>query len=353
MALKFPHFSEDAAWRKLSACSVHSPVDASPAPAGAHPPYRPLLRNGDLQTIAARYWPTPFRGRQWLCEEKYFQTSADVKVLAHWDTRRGKQAAGTIVAVHGLTASSEAHYMLRLSQAALEAGLSVVRLNVRNCGGTEHLSPTLYHSGLTEDLHSVVEQLAPRPLVLAGFSMGGNMVLKAAGEWGGQPPSHVKGVCGMSAPIRLGQCSRHLGLPRNRFYELRFLRQLRRTVRVKQRIMPRRFSSLLPGHANSIYEFDDQVTAPAFGFRDADDYYQQSSSSRFLEHIRIPALLIQAKDDPFIPFEVFDDPVFAQNPLLQLVATEHGGHVAFLARQAPRFWAQDLAVRFAKKLLNQ
>ena len=319
---------------------------------GANPPYRPLLRNGDLQTIVARYWPTPFREGQWLHEEKYFQTSPDVKVLAHVDTPRDGEANGTIVAVHGLTASSEAPYMLRLAQAALAEGMSVVRLNVRTCGGTEHLAPPLYHSGLTEDLHSVVQQLAPRPLVLAGFSMGGNMVLKAAGEWGDQPPSHVKGVCGVSVPIRLGQCARHLGIPRNRFYELRLLRQLRRTVRRKQRIMPERFSSLRPGGIGSIYAFDERITAPAFGFRDADDYHHQSSSSRFLEHIRVPALLVQAKDDPFIPFEVFDDPVFTRNPFLRLVATQHGGHVAFLAKQAPRFWAQDLAVRFAKELMN-
>ena len=294
----------------------------------------------------------PSRAGPWLCEERYFQTTPDVKVLAHLDTRPGGEARGTLVAVPGLTASSEAPYMLRLAQAALAAGMNVVRLNVRNCGGTEHLSPTLYHSGLTEDLHSVVQQLAPRLLVLAGFSMGANMVLKAAGEWGARPPSHVKGVCGISVPIRLRQCSRHLGIPKNRFYELRFLRQLRKTVRLKQRIMPERFSSLRPGAARSIYEFDDKVTAPAFGFRDADDYYQQSSALRFLEHIRVPALIIQAKDDPFIPFEVFDDPVFDENPFLQLVAPEHGGHVAFLARQGPRFWAQDLAVRFATEVLN-
>ena len=327
-------------------------IGPRPSLIGAHPPYRPLLRNGDLQTIVARYWASPFRGGQWLCEEKYFQTSPDVKVLAHLDARPDGEASGTIVAVHGLTASSEAPYMLHLAQAALEAGISVVRLNVRNCGGTEHLAPTLYHSGLTEDLHSVVQQLAPRPLVLAGFSMGGNMILKAAGEWGGQPPSHVKGVCGVSVPIRLGQCARHLGIPRNRLYERRFLRQLRRTVRAKQRIMPERFSSLRPDAAGSIYEFDDIVTAPAFGFQDADDYYHQSSSSRFLEYIRVPALLIQAKDDPFIPFEVFDNPAFTQNPFLRLVATQYGGHVAFLAKQAPRFWAQHLVVRFAKELLS-
>lgn len=319
---------------------------------GANPSYWPLLGNGDLQTIVARYWPMPLRGRQWLCEEKYFQTAADVKVLAHLDTRRDREARGTIVAVHGLTASSEAPYMVRLAHAALAAGMSVVRLNVRNCGGTEHLAPTLYHSGLTEDLHSVVQQLAPRPLVLAGFSMGGNMVLKAAGEWGGQPPSHVKGVCGISVPIRLGQCARHLGIPRNRLYELRLLRQLRRTVRTKQQIMPQRFSSLRPGGIGSIQEFDEKITAPAFGFRDADDYYQQESSSRFLEHIRVPALILQAKDDPFIPFEVFDNPAFTRNPFLRLVVTQHGGHVAFLAKQAPRFWAQHLVVQFAKELMN-
>ena len=134
--------------------------------------------------------------------------------------------------------------MRSLAHAALGGGLDIIRLNVRNCGGTEHLAPTLYHSGLTEDLRRVVEQLAPEPLVIVGFSMGGNVALKLAGEWGGASPAHVRGVCGISVPIRLGVCARRLGEWRNRIYEIRFLRELERTVQTKQRLMPELFQSL-------------------------------------------------------------------------------------------------------------
>ena len=242
--------------------------------------------------------------------------------------------------------------MRTLASTALARGLNAIRLNVRNCGGAELLAPTLYHSGLTEDLRKVVEQLAPEPVVIVGFSMGGNIALKLAGEWAGAPPVHVKGVCGISAPIRLGVCARRLGEWRNRFYEIRFLRALERMVRAKKRLMPEIFASLPSSGAKSIYDFDDRVTAPAFGFRDADDYYEQSSSARFLDRIRVPTLLLQAKDDPFIPFDIFESAGIETCPRVRLVATRYGGHIAFLARSSPRFWAQWLAVRFAEQALS-
>ena len=241
--------------------------------------------------------------------------------------------------------------MRALADAALTHGLNVIRLNVRNCGGTEHLAPTLYHSGLTEDLRAVVDQLAPEPLVVVGFSMGGNIALKLAGEWKGSPPAHLRGVCGISVPICLGQCARRLGDWRNRVYEMHFLRELKRTVRKKQCLMPELFASLQCSGIQSIYDFDDQVTAPAFGFQNADDYYKQSSATSFLDRIRVPTLLVQARDDPFIPFEVFETADIEACSHVRLLATECGGHVSFLARSSPRFWVQELAVRFAEEAL--
>jgi predicted alpha/beta-fold hydrolase len=243
--------------------------------------------------------------------------------------------------------------MRTLAHAALSAGFDAVRVNVRNCGNTEHLSPTLYHSGLTVDLRHIVEQLAPERLFVAGFSMGGNMVMKLAGEWGGEPPAHVAGVCGISAPICLATCARELGRRRNRIYEIRFLRELGRTLRTKQRLMPERFSSLSVAGVRSIYEFDDRVTARAFGFRDADDYYEQSSSRQFLKQIRLPALLIQAQDDPFVPSAIFEHPDVYASPCVRLLAAEHGGHVAFLARERPRFWAIEQTMEFFKRLAGE
>jgi hypothetical protein len=324
-----------------------------------------------VQTIAGRYWPTSIDEDSWPTEIRYFTTEPGVQVLAHFNGRATMPPAaeGTafedpasedmasgdtaspsrkplVLAVHGLTASSQAPYMLSLASRALAAGFDVLRLNVRNCGGTEHLAPTLYHSGLTADLRAVVEQLAPRPLFLVGFSMGGNMALKLAGEWGGQPPSHVRAVCGISVPIRLGVCARRLGEQRNRVYETRFLRELRRTLLRKQQAMPEQFAAPPWDGIRTIYEFDDAITAPAFGFRGADHYYECASSAGFLDKIRVPTLLIQSRDDPFIPFQVFEELRVEENPKVHLEAPAHGGHVAFLARHPPRFWAIEQTVRF-------
>jgi hypothetical protein len=310
-------------------------------------PYRPLFRNGDLQTIAGRYWPPRWDDAGWPSASRLFRTAADVQVLAKINRVGGDR---TIVIVHGLTACSEARYVLTLARRALEQGFDVVRLNVRNCGGTEHLAPTLYHSGLTEDLRSVVEQLAPQPLAIVGFSMGGNQALKLAGEWGEDPPGHVAGVCAISAPIRLAECSRRIGERRNRVYELRFLRQLGATLRRKQLLLPERFSQFDAAAADSIWDFDHSVTAKAFGFESAADYYARASAAGYLSKIRLPALLVQAEDDPFIPFETYDDPVFSENEHLTLLTEPRGGHVAFLSTGRRRFWAEEQALHFVSQL---
>ena len=329
-----------------------APQPFAPAPFATTHPFRPLVRNGHAQTILARYWPAPLDESRWPTRPRLFRTEPNVQVLAHENRQPTGLARATIVAVHGLTASSDAPYMRRLAQSALLAGFDVVRLNVRNCGGTETLAPTLYHSGVTIDLRRVIEQLAPEPVFVIGFSMGGNLALKLLGEWGEEAPPHLRGVCGISVPIQLGACSRRLGEPHNRVYELRFLRALRKTFLLKQRLEPSRFNTLSVDGLRSIYDFDDRITAPAFGFKDADDYYAHASSAAYLDRIRRPALLIQAQDDPFIPREVYDDPAFDRNPHLSLLRTTHGGHVAFVAKGQPRFWATEQALNCSSKLLG-
>ena len=252
----------------------------------------------------------------------------------------------TVLAVHGLTACDRAPYMVTAAQTALDSGFEVARMNVRNCGGTEHLCRTLYHSGLTTDLRAVADALAPRPLYILGFSMGGNMALKLAGEWGASAPEHVRAVCAISPPIQLAMCSRKIGLRRNYVYEKRFLRQLSATMRRKSRIMPEVFPERDLGGVRNIWQFDEEITAPAFGFRDAADYYRQCSAAAFVGRIRTPTLIIQAKDDPFIPFEAFDVADLDANPSVALASPPHGGHVAFLARGSGRFWAHRQAMRF-------
>ena len=301
--------------------------------------YEPLFRNPDWGTVAGRYWPAPLEPG----EARLFTTEPGVQVLGR--CHRLRPDAPVMLLVHGLEGSCDSTYMRWMARAALQAGFGVVRLNVRTCGGTEHLAPTLYHSGLTTDLRSLVEQLGPRPVCLVGFSMGGNQALKLAGEWGAGVPAHLKTVCAISAPIDLAACARRLGEPRNWIYEQHFLRRLRSRLRRKARLQPGRFSTAPLARVRTIIDFDHLVTAPSFGFRDAWDYYQNSSALRFLAQVRVPALLIQAKDDPFIPYQCYRLP---DNPALRLLDPDHGGHVAFLARRRPRFWAGEQAALFAK-----
>ncbi|MFN8005913.1 MAG: alpha/beta fold hydrolase [Terriglobia bacterium] len=309
-------------------------------------PFTPLFRSGHLQTIAARFWPAQVDLRKFPVVSTLFQTEPGVQVLTHCHFASSEMAKETVLIVHGLEGSSHSPYVLRMSQRALEEGYDVVRLNVRNCGGTEHLSATLYHSGLTKDLESVALQLAPRPLYIIGFSMGGNMALKLAGEWGTHLPGHVKAVCAVSPPIDLETCARKISEPRNRIYERRFLVHLGETLSQKKRKMPVNYTLEQYSSIRTLIDFDHVYTAPAFGYRDAFDYYTHASSISFLGRIQAETLVIHAQDDPFIPPSLFAHPAFDSNPYLKLLLPSHGGHVAFIARGRPRFWAQDRAVHF-------
>ena len=314
--------------------------------------FDPLIRNAHLQTILARFWPVDINDHLFPTETRLFQTEPGVQVLAHCHYQDGRHATsgspGTMLIVHGLTGSSSSHYVVRLAARALQAGFDVIRLNIRNCGGTEHLTPTLYHSGLTVDLRLVTEQLRDSSLFIAGFSIGANILLKLAGEWGRNAPSHVRAICAISAPIDLAVSARRLGERQNRFYEDRFLRDLRKTIQRKQALMPERYSLAPFSHIHSMIDFDDAYTAPCFGFRDAMDYYEQCSSKRLLPLIQVPTLILQAQDDPFIPFEMFDDPAFRENAFLYLSAPRHGGHVGFLSLKNPRIWDTEQTMKFCQ-----
>ncbi len=312
-------------------------------------PFRPLIRNGDLQTIAAHYWPRSIDERRYPTTDRLIRTDPLTKVLVRVNQQPGSkpdEERPTVLALHGLTACDHAPYMVSTACAALASGFDAVRMNMRNCGGTEHLCRTLYHSGQTSDLRKVAESLAPRPVYLVGFSMGGNVALKLAGEWGASPPEHVRGACAISPPVRLDMCSRNIGRPRNFVYERRFLLQLSAAMRRKHTAMPDLFPAPYARRPQSVWQFDETITAPAFGFRDAKDYYRQCSAARFLGDIRIPTLIIQARDDPFIPFAAFDLRAFERNPWLTLLSPRSGGHVAFLAKGADRFWAQRQTMQF-------
>jgi uncharacterized protein len=310
-------------------------------------PFVPYFRNPHLATLAGNYWRRDFDTRSFPVHNRLYDTEPGVQILVHSQAPAG-EPVGHLILVHGLEGSSDAGYARSLAYAALRAGFATHRFNMRSCGGTEHLSGrTLYHSGQTSDLLTVARQLpAGAPIFIAGFSLGGNVALKLAGELGTSAQDLVAGVIAVSTPIDLAACVRALAKPSNWIYERRFVSRLKERVRAKERVTPGLFDVSGLDRIRTIYEFDDRFTAQAFGFGSADNYYATQSANQFLERIRVPTLLVHAKDDPLVPFAVYDHPAFATNPHLQLMAVDHGGHLGFISKHLPRFWLDGVLVNW-------
>jgi uncharacterized protein len=304
-------------------------------------------------TIAGNYWHRHLDETRFPVTAKFYDTEPGVQVLVHSQAPQSEPVAQLIL-VHGLEGSSAAGYARSLAQAALEAGCTVHRFNMRSCGGTEHLSGrTLYHSGQTSDLLAVIRQLpGPAPIFLVGFSLGGNVVLKLAGELGDSASDLIAGVMAVSTPIDLAACVRQLDRPSNIIYARRFVTRLKERVRAKERLTPGLFDLAGLKLVRNIYDFDDRFTAQAFGFGRADNYYATQSSNQFLERIRVPTLVVQAKDDPLVPFSVYDHAAFTTNPYLRLLAVEHGGHLGFISKTKPRFWLDQVLVNWVLEVRN-
>lgn len=316
-------------------------------------PHR-FFKQGDAQTIGAYLWPGRFRSRDRTGdEERVFEVEPGTKVLARCRWQPEREQRPVFVIWHGMEGSTASGYMLTTADKAFRAGFNIVRVNFRNCGDTEHLSRTLYHAGMTGDLRAVINELIARDhlsrLVVTGFSLGGNMVLKLAGEYGESPPPEVRAICAVSPSIDLRASTNLVAQRRNWIYQQDFLRRLKDRIRIKEKLFPDLYDSIGLRGIRTIEEFDNRYVAPMFGFADADDYYAKASSLPFIGRIRIPTLIIHAKDDPFIPFAPLLDPSIAANPHVLLFATERGGHVAFLSdTREDRFWAESRVVEFCQ-----
>lgn len=326
----------------------------------AEKPFKPhtVFTGGHQQTLAGHVWPRSHRFTPAPTdEERLFEIEHDVKVLAQCRWQNERQECATIVIWHGMEGSISSGYMLATADKAFRAGFNVVRVNFRNCGGTEHLTSTLYHGGLSQDLLRVINELIKseglRRLFLLGFSLGGNMVLKLAGECGENLPAEVVAICAVSPSVDLAASSVQIHRKRNWIYHRSFIQSLKKRIELKNKLYPDIYDlSRLP-RIRTVREFDEEFVARANGFADADDYYHRASSIRVASGIRTPTLIIHAQDDPFIPFEPLRDRVFSENPYILLIATRRGGHVAFISSGKfagkpgeDRFWAENRAVEF-------
>jgi len=314
---------------------------------------RRWLRGGHRQTVAAALLPR--RNLLPAGEKRLFEVELGARVLAWCNWQGDRQSKLTVIIIHGLEGSSESQYVIGTANKAWAAGMNVVRMNVRNCGGSEALSPTLYHSGLSQDVGVVVRELIsadrlPR-IALAGFSMGGNMALKLAGEWGSDAPRELVAVAAVCPGTDLAAAADALHLWRNRVYEWNFLHYLKRSLRRKARLFPERYDVACLRGVRSVREFDDAVTAPAWAFANADDYYARASASPLIERIAVPTLVIHAQDDPFVPITPSTRARLLANRNVRLIETRHGGHCGFLAEPHgyDGRWAERQIIEFLER----
>ncbi len=318
----------------------------------------PFLHNPHAQTLAATFLPRRFpRLPRSVTRDFEVEPGTRIRGQCHWQVNPRERP--TLVLVHGLEGSSESGYMLGLAERAFVAGWNAVRLNQRNCGGTESLTPTLYNSGLSGDYRSVLAELIETDslpeIFFAGYSMGGNLVLKMAGEFAGAAPSQLRGVAGVCPTVELASCADAIALPGNFIYEHHFVSRLKRRMQRKAALYPGKFDLGPMAGVRTVREFDDVITVKYCGFRDATDYYSQSSALRVAANLRVPALIVTAQDDPFVPFASFSDPALAGNPNIRVVAPGHGGHCSFISRHPgdARFWAEACVMEFFTGLASK
>jgi hypothetical protein len=311
------------------------------------------FRGGHLQTLAGFFLHRPVLLPP--SEERFVEVAAGIRILCHCHFQMKREQALTIIIVHGLEGSSESGYVMGITQKALAAGMNVVRVNQRNCGGTDNLAPTLYNSSLSGDVaavaHDVLTRDGVKAFALVGFSMGGNLVLKTAGEWGIDAPRELRAVAVVCPAMDLAVSADALHEPANRVYEEYFMLKLRARFRAKAKLFPEHFDVSRLHDVKTLREFDDRVTAYYCGFTGAVDYYARASAANTVERIAVPGLILHAASDPFVKLTPETRAKIARNPRLIFHESADGGHCAFLApaNGYDGRWAEQQVVEYLKQ----
>lgn len=307
------------------------------------------LRNGHLSTI----YPTLFRrvGSQGIEEERLELKDGDFLDL-DWSIRGNERLA---IIGHGLEGESKAKYIRGMSLALQRRNWDTLAWNCRGCSGEPNRLLRSYHSGVSEDLESVVLHALShsryREIALIGFSLGGNIVLKYLGEKGSQTPEEIISAVAFSAPCDLTSSSLRLGDFDNRIYMSRFMEDLKKKVIQKNESFPGHLDLSGLEKIKTFAQFDDRFTAPLNGFKDARDYWERASSKPLLPEIAVPTLLIQAGNDPFLPEPCFPVAEARDHHHLHLEAPTHGGHVGFVAR-GTEYWSEIRCAEFLAEFSN-
>jgi len=298
-------------------------------------------------TLIPRWWPRENTPPNMPTEQRTFKVTVETKLLTkcHWQSFPSNQP--TVLLIHGLEGCTESHYMIGLAHKIWAKGWNCIRINQRNCGDSEHLTPTLYHNGLSQDYGQIIQEITEQDgckhIWLIGYSMGGNLTLKLAGEIGDGLPS-LQGVAAVCPNIQPALCVRALQRPSNWIYHEHFIRSLKAKLTRKAQLYPGKWDLSHLRKIDTMWEFDHVYTAPDGGYHDAEDYYAKSAAQNVLHTITIPTLIITAQDDPFIPASIFEQSLLKEHPFIQLLSPQHGGHCGFFQCRQPHedyFWAEN------------
>ena len=319
-------------------------------PSSYQPPL--LFGSAHLQTI----FPTLFRRLPAHNLQRERITTPDGDFLdLDWSVGNSKQLA---ILSHGLEGSSQRVYMLGMSRALRQAGIDTLCWNFRGCSGEMNRKLHFYHSGFTVDLQTVIRHAIEagdyQEIYLIGFSIGGNITLKYLGEQGDELPSRIRGAVAFSVPCDLASSAVELAKPANKIYMRRFLKQLHLKIKAKIETFPGEIDDKDYHLIRDFRQFDDQYTAPLNGFRDAEDYWQQSSSKFYLKDIRCPALLVNALNDSFLSDDCYPVAEARNNPYLHLEMPAKGGHVGFVQFNRQNiYWLEKRALEFIRGVGEQ
>lgn len=349
-------------YNRIVGRSKDSPIQAAgfeenSAPSRSRPEFRArhFLSGGHRQTLASFFLSRRIELPP--SERRLIEVEPDVPVLCHCHWQKNK-AALTLIVVHGLEGSSDSQYMLGIARNGLAAGMNVIRMNQRNCGGMDHCAPTLYNSSRSDDVGAVARHLIEQDkisgVVLIGFSMGGNLVLKLAGEWGSQAPAEFRGVAAVCPAIDLAAGADALHEPANRIYEYYFLLQLFGRFRRKAKSFPGSFDASRLRGIRTLRDFDDRITAHYCGFSGASDYYARASAVNVIDRIAKPTIILHAANDPFVRIVPETREKILANSNITFVEVQDGGHCAFIGTLDGQAgydgrWAEREVVEFAKQ----
>ena len=307
----------------------------------------PWLPGAILQSAVPSFWPTAEPPGAAAPRVVAVAEGAALRLDVNLPDERPR---GTVVLVHGLCGSAASTYMRRTAREAVLRSWVAVRMNLRMCGGTETLSTTLCNAGQSRDLERVLDALAeaafPVPFLVAGFSMGGNIVLRQAGLAGER--CRAAAIAAINPPVDLDRCVRRIEQADNRLFHDHFVRKLRRQIR---RVHKLHHDDRPIAPFDSIREFDRRYTAPDSGYPSAEAYYADASSAPHLCGVRRPTLVLSSRNDPIVPAQMFEE-TRPDNPWLAYEHPRAGGHCGYWHSGTPRFWAASAVLDFLEKCIQ-